>query len=184
MAKRQQLALELKALSKLREDPDNARDHDPEELARAFKRFGFNDPIEIDSVDGMIAAGHGRKQTLEMMKASGEEPPDNILQDESGEWLVPCVIGIRSKSKKEARAYRIANNKQGEHGGWKDGALAAVLVSLKEEGGLEGTGFTDRELRQITGRLNPPSPDKLPARQRTASDKIECPKCGHEFKPE
>lgn len=175
--------VQLMRLEDLKPDPDNARDHDPEELARAFRRFGFNDPIEVDKADGMIAAGHGRLETLKIMMESSEKPPRNVLMDEDGMWLVPVVSGLKSKNALEAKAYRVSNNKQGEHGRWKDAELANVLQSTKAQGTLEGTGFTDRDLRSLTAKLNPPTPPEFPTVPPVEGDAdYKCPKCGHAWK--
>src|SRR6185312_5628475 len=91
--------IEYMALSKLQRAPRNPKAHDLGLLERSMIRFGCAEPPAINETTSRVVAGHGRLDTLERMKAAGEEPPGRI-RVENGEWYVP-VRGIRFDSDAE-----------------------------------------------------------------------------------
>jgi hypothetical protein len=143
-------------LSALRPHPKNPRTHKPKDLRASFDRFGYTSPITIDERTGLMAAGHGRWELLKVMANDFAERPEGVEVDEFGEWLVPVNRGWTSKDDEDAEAYLIADNRQAELGGWDPPELAEALTPLTDSPlGLEGTGFTPRDLK---GLLEPAKP--------------------------
>ena len=103
----------------------NPKDHDLGVLYQSMQRFGFTNPIIINESTGKLLAGHGRLQTLKMMRDNGEKAPDRIeveldTGDETIEyWYVPVLYGVSIENLAEAQAYLIADNRLTELGGWK-----------------------------------------------------------------
>ena len=126
----------------------NPKDHDLGVLYQSMKRFGFTNPIIINESTGKLLAGHGRLQTLKMMRDNGEKAPDRIeveldTGDETIEyWYVPVLYGVSIENLAEAQAYLIADNRLTELGGWKPMDLMENLSEILEEtGNLDGTGY-------------------------------------------
>ena len=126
----------------------NPKDHDLGVLYQSMKRFGFTNPIIINESTGKLLAGHGRLQTLKMMRDNGEKAPDRIeveldTGDETIEyWHVPVLYGVSIDNLAEAQAYLIADNRLTELGGWKPMDLMENLSEILEEtGNLDGTGY-------------------------------------------
>ena len=46
------------------------------QIYQSIKRFGFTQPIMMNENTGKLLAGHGRLQTLQTMKQSGEKVPN------------------------------------------------------------------------------------------------------------
>ena len=140
------LQIEYVPLATLKRWERNPKDHDLGELGRSLSRFGFVMPILVDERSGMIAAGHGRIDTLLQRKGAGESPPARIDVTEDGDWLVPVVRGVSFNSDGEAEAYAIADNRLVERGGWMENTLVEVLKDLAEGPGLDGTGYDEDDL--------------------------------------
>ena len=126
----------------------NPKDHDLGVLYQSMQRFGFTNPIIINESTGKLLAGHGRLQTLKMMRDNGEKAPDRIeveldTGDETIEyWYVPVLYGVSIENLAEAQAYLIADNRLTELGGWKPMDLMENLSEILEEtGNLDGTGY-------------------------------------------
>ena len=54
--------------------PRNPKDHDLHEIRKSFYRFGFIKPVLVDEGTGKLVAGHGRLDTLRILKNRGAEP--------------------------------------------------------------------------------------------------------------
>ncbi len=126
----------------------NPKDHDLGVLYQSMKRFGFTNPIIINESTGKLLAGHGRLQTLKMMRDNGEKAPDRIeVELDTGDktieyWHVPVLYGVSIDNLAEAQAYLIADNRLTELGGWKPMDLMENLSEILEEtGNLDGTGY-------------------------------------------
>ena len=126
----------------------NPKDHDLGVLYQSMKRFGFTNPIIMNESTGKLLAGHGRLQTLQMMKDNGDDAPKRIdvakdIGDERIEtWYVPVLYGVSIDNVNEAQAYLIADNRLTELGGWKPMDLMDSLTEILEEtGNLDGTGY-------------------------------------------
>jgi len=163
--------IEYMALSKLQRALRNPKAHDLGLLDRSMKRFDYVDPLVLNETTTRVVAGHGRLDTLERMKAAGEEPPGRI-RVENGEWYVPVVRGIRFESDTEAEAYLLASNQTVFAGGWDDPELAKVLADhASEDGWSEGVGFDQdyivellRRIGADSGPVNVDDPDRLLSR--------------------
>jgi hypothetical protein len=107
-------------------------EHQISQIANSIKKFGFTNPILIDS-NNTIIAGHGR---LEAIKLLGHEE-------------VPC-IAITGLSKSQIRALIIADNKLALNASWNFQTLNEEIKNLKEEEfDLNILGFADLELTSI-----------------------------------
>ena len=116
----------------------NARNHPESQIKQIIKsitEFGFNNPILIDE-RGEIIAGHGRY----------------IAAKEMGLNTVPTIT-LSHLNEKQKRAYRLADNKIAENGGWNLELLQLEIKDLEQicAGDLDIriTGFNDAELDQI-----------------------------------
>ena len=130
----------------------NAKDHDPELLSASVDEFGFAEPVVLDERTGRLLAGHGRTEYLLAAEAAGAAPPEGIVVDDDGAWLVPVFRGNRSRDDEHAEAMGIALNRVGERGGWVEETLAAALQSLPEAL-LPSTGWTADELDDLLAGL-------------------------------
>ncbi|WP_431912916.1 hypothetical protein [Nonomuraea jabiensis] len=85
------------------------------------------------------------------MAADRESPPEGILVDGNGTWLVPIVRGWSSRSDADAEAYLIANNHTSEKGGWEERMLAEVLADVRDADPdlLAATGCTPDDLARL-----------------------------------
>ena len=95
--------------------PNNARTHSKKhirQIADSIRRFGWTNPILVDSYGGVIA-GHGRL----------------LAARELGMTEVP-VVPVTTMTEAEKRAYIIADNKLAENAGWDREILALELQSL------------------------------------------------------
>ena len=103
-------------------------------LARSIKEFGWTVPVLIDS-ESNVVAGHGRIEAARRL----------------GMMDVP-TIQLADLTPEQVRAYRIADNKLTELGGWDTSALQFEFGALNDVGfDLELTGFDIGEI----GRLMP-----------------------------
>lgn len=129
--------IELWPLDRLKPYDRNARTHSPEQVAKiaaSIAEFGFNNPVLVDSADGIIA-GHGRLMAARKL----------------GLAEVPVIV-LDHLSEAQRRAYILADNKLAELAGWDVDLLGAELAELDAEGfDLELAGFTEDELAALTG---------------------------------
>jgi ParB-like chromosome segregation protein Spo0J len=111
---------------------NNARTHSVrqiEQIARSIERFGFNNPVLIDT-DNHILAGHGRLAAAERL----------------GLASVP-TLKIEHLTDAEKRAYVLADNRLAEKAGWDEEILAIELQGLIDlDFDVELTGFETGEL--------------------------------------
>lgn len=142
------LELRYEDLDDIVQADNNPKDHDLGVLYTSMQRFGFTNPIIMNESTGKLLAGHGRLQTLQMMKDNGEDAPKRIdvvkdIEDDRIEtWYVPVLYGVKIDNVAEAQAYLIADNRLTELGGWKPMDLMDSLAEIIEEtGNLDGTGY-------------------------------------------
>ncbi len=133
------VGVEYTALSDLRRWDRNPKLHDLAAIAASIRRHGFVECIVVDERTGKMVAGHGRDETLEMMKRAGEPAPKRIKVREDGEWLVPVLTGIAFEDESTAEAYIIGSNRLVELGGWDEEALQAIITT--EGFDADGTGL-------------------------------------------
>ncbi|WP_201271110.1 site-specific DNA-methyltransferase [Sinorhizobium medicae] len=142
-------AVERRPLASLKHYSANARTHSPEQVAQiaaSIREFGFTIPLLVDEA-GELIAGHGRARAAE----------------EIGLELVPVMVA-RGWTKKQIKAYRLADNQLALNAGWDVKLLAAELETLPDMAAL--IGFSESELRRLgrlTGNPGLTDPDEAPA---------------------
>lgn len=128
------LKIEYVPTAELKPRAGNPRTHTAkqiEQIVQSIWRFGFNNPILIDS-EGMIIAGHGRLAAAVQL----------------GMTEVPTVR-LSDMSEADIRAYVIADNRLAELSGWDSKLLAkefAYFDSLDIDFDLTVTGFDQAEI--------------------------------------
>ena len=109
----------------------NPKEHDIEEIIRSFQRFGFTNPLIVDSNTNKLVAGHGRLQALIYLQNRDQQAPDGIRTDGNGFWYVP-TIERAFLNENEAMAYIIADNKLTEVGNWDNQKLSDMVNELMQ----------------------------------------------------
>lgn len=157
--------------------PRNPKDHDIHEIRKSFYRFGFVQPVLLDEGTGKLVAGHGRLDTLQILKNRGIEPPRGI-QEVEDKWLVPVLRGVTFKDPAEAEAFLLADNRLSEVGGWKQDILESVLSEMVDvDGLLEGTGFNIVDTLTKEEKLEIKEQKEV----KTKTVEVTCPKCNSTF---
>lgn len=135
-------------IDKIRSYTNNAKEH-PEkqisQIAESIRQFGFNNPILIDE-HGEIIAGHGRFLAARALKLG----------------FVPTIC-LSHLSEVQKKAYRLADNKIAENGGWNVELLKLELeqIELNTEGlDISSTGFDCLELDTMFSPQNSRQPDE------------------------
>lgn len=108
------IQIETKNIDDIKEYKNNPRNINLtaiERVAESIKEFGFKNPIVIDEND-IIIAGHTRKKAAEELNLK----------------TVP-TIKVNNLSPEQITAYRIADNKTQELGGWE---FAKLYKEMKE----------------------------------------------------
>ena len=127
--------IETWQLERLRPYAQNAKTHGPDQVARiaaSIAEFGWTVPVLVAD-DGEVIAGHGRI----------------LAAAELGLTEAPVIV-LGHLTEAQRRAYRIADNKLTELGGWDEALLSAELKELlAEEFDLSLTGFEDGELDRL-----------------------------------
>jgi hypothetical protein len=147
------LAVEYRSVGSLIASSSNARSHSKHQvrqIAASIEKFGFTNPVLIDSKNHIIA-GHGRVAAAKLLE----------LQ------RVP-TIQLEGLSEHEVRAYILADNRIAEKAGW-DKAILAIelqnLISIDQDFDITITGFEIPEVDLILGETctNPDKDDVLDA---------------------
>ena len=131
------LKIEYVNTSLIREYSRNAKTHPEEQIqqiAQSIRSFGFNNPVLVDE-NLEIIAGHGRFAAAQTM----------------GLKNVP-VIRLNHLTEEQKRAFRLADNKIAENGGWSIEFLKLELAELEINcDGVEitDTGFTTLEIDNL-----------------------------------
>lgn len=130
-------AIEEVATSSLIPFAKNAKKHDAAQVAAiagSIREFGFNNPVLIDSDNGIIA-GHGRVLAAHQLELE----------------TVPC-LRLSHLTEAQKRAYIIADNRLAEiGGGWDAEMLQSELDALTDEGfSLESIGWEEEVMPKIT----------------------------------
>jgi|APTNR8051073442_1049403.scaffolds.fasta_scaffold08426_3 ParB-like chromosome segregation protein Spo0J len=162
--------IEQLPLDRLQHYERNPRTHSDSQVAKvaaSIVEFGWTVPVLIDE-SGQIIAGHGR-----------------VLAARSLGLAEVPVIRLAHLTPEQVRAYRIADNKLTELGGWDEEMLAAEFNDLKGDGfDLSLTGFSDRELDALLGPINgdgAAAPAEFAAYDEGVATEHRCPKCGYEW---
>jgi len=137
--------------------PGNPKRHAFEALEASVNRFGYMAPV-LRNRDGEIIAGIGRIELLLMLRSRGAPPPEGVRIDGT-RWLVPVITGP-DLDPENAQAYRLADNKLVELGGWDLTLLAEELEhALGSSAGLDGIGFSVADLEELRRALESTAPD-------------------------
>ena len=138
--------------------PRNPKDHDHHEIQKSFYRFGFIKPVLVDEGTRQLVAGHGRIDTLKILRDTGKEPPRGVkVEDDT--WLLPVLRGVTFENPSEAEAFLIADNRLTEIGGWDRDLLSEMLGEIVDvEGAIEGIGF---DYAEILDMVNPVVKDNI-----------------------
>ena len=113
-------------------NPRTHSDAQVAQIAASIAEFGFNNPILVDTKDGIIA-GHGR--LLAARKLQLTEVP---------------VIVLDHLSETQKRAYIIADNQLALNAGWDEELLRVELAVLQEDDfNVNLIGFEDGELARL-----------------------------------
>jgi len=126
------MQIEYTRLDALEAWPRNPKSHDLPKICASLRRFGFVSPIVIDEGAGRIVAGHGREAACRALRDQGEAPPDRVVLDQDGEWMVPVLRGVSFEDPGEAEAFLVADNRLVELGGWDDTELRAMLEHQRD----------------------------------------------------
>ena len=145
------MKIELRPLAGIKPYEKNPRVNDQaiDAVAESIRRFGFRQPIVVDS-DGVIIVGHSRLKAAQ--KLGLDKVPVHVARD-----LTAAQI----------RAYRIADNKTAELAEWNMDLLSMELAEL-EGAGIDWSllGF---DADDLAGLLDPgvrqglTDPDDIPA---------------------
>lgn len=141
-------------LGALRFNPRNPKLHANATIGASITRFGMMEPIVIDQCTGFIVSGHGRVETLRALRDGGGPPPDGIIAEDGGDWLVPAVTSWASRDDTEADAALVALNRTTELGGWDTAPVATILAGLLERDGMAGVGYGEADLSLMLKQLD------------------------------
>jgi DNA modification methylase len=133
------LQIRRASIDSLRPDPANARTHNEANLAAieaSLRRFGQVEPLVISAATKQIVGGHGR---LAAMRSLG--------------WAECDVVEVDLNSI-DATALGIALNRSAELATWDEETLTKLLASLRDEGALDGVGFSDNELNVLLAQFD------------------------------
>ena len=132
--------IELWPLARLKPYAQNARQHSPEQvekIAVSIDEYGFNNPILVDTKDGIIA-GHGRLEAAKLLELD----------------TVPVII-LDHLSDAQRRAYILADNRLAELAQWDDELLLGELDALSNEGfDVAALGWDESELDDLQAELD------------------------------
>jgi len=127
--------IELWLIDRLIPYTRNPRTHNETQIvqiAASISQFGFNNPILVDTTNGIIA-GHGR--LLAARKLGLTEVP---------------VIVLDHLTEAQKRAYIIADNQLALNAGWDEDLLRSELAALQHENfDVSLIGFEDEELARL-----------------------------------
>jgi ParB-like chromosome segregation protein Spo0J len=85
------------------------------QIAASIVEFGFNNPILVDTKDGIIAGGGRFRAALKVQLSE-----------------VPVIV-LDHLTEAQKRAYIIADNQLALNAGWDEALLAAELAALQED---------------------------------------------------
>lgn len=147
---------------------NNARKHSEiqiQQIAASIKEFGFNNPILVDSENGIIA-GHGRMEGARLL----------------GLENVPC-IEVKHLTEAQKKAFILADNQIATNAGWDYDLLSNEIENLKElDIDLTLIGFSDQELLQINQNYDDVKDiEEFPTVDEKVETKHRCPSCGYEW---
>src|SRR6202162_2871624 len=127
--------IELWPIDRLIPFARNPRTHSDAQIAQtaaSIAEFGFNNPILVDTNNGIIA-GHGRLLAAQNL----------------GLVEVPVIV-LDHLTETQKRAYIIADNQLALNAGWDEELLRVELAALQEDDfNVSLIGFEDEELARL-----------------------------------
>jgi DNA modification methylase len=113
-------------------NPRTHSDAQVAQIAASIAEFGFNNPVLVDSKNGVIA-GHGRLLAARKLQLD----------------QIPVVV-LDHLTETQKRAYIIADNRLALNAGWDEESLQAELAALQEaDFSIDLLGFDDDELARL-----------------------------------
>lgn len=179
----------------------NPKLHELPRIMASITEHGFVDLVIADERTGRLISGHGRREALHELLATGAPMPEGLITDDDGGWLVPVVRGWASRDDREAETLIIQLNRIGAAAGMHQAIFADMLQDLVTQAPdlYDSLALADDELEEMLRVASPDSlgeepvilaaqDESLPAvadfdgdsdRPRT----VTCPDCGHDFDP-
>jgi DNA modification methylase len=142
--------IEVRPINSIRPYENNPRVNDAavDAVAASIQKFGFRQPIVVDS-DGVIVVGHTRFKAA--LQLGLTQVPVHVAHE-----LTPA----------EAKAYRIADNQTATLSSWDDFKLPHELAALQHmQFDLDLTGFNPKDLERLLSATADPGltdPDAVP----------------------
>lgn len=127
-------------LSDLKEHPRNPNRHTQKQsdlLAKIIAATGWRNCIIVSRRSGYIVAGHGRLYAARTMKLDSAPVQYQEFANEE-----------------EELSHLLADNRLAEFSQRDDAALASILSELKEDGGLQLTGYDDAHMDKLLAKLS------------------------------
>lgn len=148
--------IEYMPIDELRGAEHNPKGHDKPRIANSISRFGFADASILDERTGRLVAGHGRHGDLLARKDQGKEPPEGVVVDDDGRWLMPVQRGWASRSDEDAQAFLVAHNRLTETGGWDEQGLLELLEGINDVDPelLDLTGYTEDDIEALGSSID------------------------------
>ncbi|OEJ21010.1 ParB N-terminal domain-containing protein [Streptomyces subrutilus] len=190
-------------LTDLRPAPRNPKRHALELIIDSIRMHGLVETPVADERTSRILHGHGRREALIELQTRGAQPPDGVLLDNDGGWLVPLLRGWSSRDDAEAEALAIKLSRLPGEGGWDPREFAAVLEDLATSDAelFDSLAIPHDEIDQMLRQVDPETlpgglredepptlhlPDDGDANEMSADDAgraahSTCPACGHTF---
>jgi hypothetical protein len=146
-----------RALDELQPHPRNYNRHSPQQVQRMADRMrhvAYTAPVIIRP-DGLLLAGHLRREALLSLRDEGYPPPAGVTPA----WEVP--VRIVEGTETQELAILAGDNPDPLDLDYDPVGLASLLEELQAQGGLAATGYDDDRLRQmlecLAGEANPES---------------------------
>lgn len=144
-----------KKLSEIKAYENNPRNNDAavDAVAASIRKFGFKQPIVIDT-GGVIVAGHTRAKAAKKL----------------GMKTVPCVVAD-DLTPEQIRAFRLADNKTAELADWDLDKLDEELAAITDID-MSEFGFDDLDEAVDDDAGDPPEDDETPEVEEETTTKI------------
>lgn len=149
-------------IEKLSVHPANPRRGNLSIIEQSMKRLGFYGVVLAQESTGHIVVGNHRY--LKAVDMNRRTLPTLLLDvdDETAEFIL------------------VTDNRTSDVGSYDETILAEVMSRIAEAtpAGLEGSGYTDKDLKRVLERANPDAPDEFPAVDANLFEYV-CPSCGY-----